>query len=67
MLKSDNIILGLKSESKEEAIERAGKMLVKEGYVNNNYIAAMQEREKMSKPGPDMYKELSKLDAKYSK
>lgn len=27
----------------------------------------MQEKEKMSKPGPDMYKELSKLDAKYSK
>ena len=47
ILKSDNIILGLKSESKEEAIERAGKMLVKEGYVNNNYIAAMQEREKI--------------------
>ena len=47
ILKSDNIIVGLKSESKEEAIERAGKMLVKEGYVNNNYIAAMQEREKI--------------------
>lgn len=47
ILKSDNIILGLKSESKEEVIERAGKMLVKEGYVNNNYIAAMQEREKI--------------------
>lgn len=47
ILKSDNIILGLKSESKEEAIERAGKMLVKEGYVNNNYIDAMQEREKI--------------------
>ena len=47
ILKSDNIILGLKSESKEEAIERAGKMLVKEGYVNYNYIAAMQEREKI--------------------
>ena len=47
ILKSDNIILGLKSESKEEAIERAGKMIVKEGYVNNNYIAAMQEREKI--------------------
>ena len=47
ILKSDNIILGLKSKSKEEAIERAGKMLVKEGYVNNNYIAAMQEREKI--------------------
>ena len=47
ILKSDNIILGLKSESKEEALERAGKMLVKEGYVNNNYIAAMQEREKI--------------------
>lgn len=47
ILKSDNIILGLKSESKEEAIERAGKMLVKEGYVNNNYIAAMQERERI--------------------
>ena len=27
----------------------------------------MQEKEKMSKPGSDMYKELSKLDAKYSK
>ena len=27
----------------------------------------MQEKVKMSKPGPDMYKELSKLDAKYSK
>ena len=47
ILKGDNIILGLSSESKEEAIERAGKILVKEGYVNNNYIAAMQEREKI--------------------
>ena len=47
ILKSDNIILGLKSESKEEAIERAGKTLVKERYVHNNYIAAMQEREKI--------------------
>lgn len=47
ILKSDNIILGLSSESKEDAIERAGKILVKEGYVKNNYIAAMQEREKI--------------------
>ena len=47
ILKGDNIILGLSSESKEEAIERAGKIIVKEGYVNNNYIAAMQEREKI--------------------
>jgi len=47
ILKRDNIILGLSSESKEDAIERAGKILVKEGYVKNNYIAAMQEREKI--------------------
>lgn len=47
ILKSKNIVLGLKSENKEEAIERAGQLLFKEGYVNENYINAMQEREKI--------------------
>lgn len=47
ILKSKNIVLGLKSENKEDAIERAGQLLFKEGYVNENYINAMQEREKI--------------------
>lgn len=47
VLTSNNILLGLKSESKEEAITRAGELLVKGGYVKNAYIDAMHEREKV--------------------
>lgn len=47
VLCKENIILGLESVSKEEAIIMAGKKLVENGYVNENYIDAMLEREKI--------------------
>lgn len=47
ILTLNNIVLGLESESKEDAITRAGKMLVKGGYVKEAYIDAMHEREKV--------------------
>lgn len=45
MLINENIILGLDSESKEEAITRAGRLLVDRGFVTEEYIASMKERE----------------------
>lgn len=42
-----NIRTGLPSESKEEAIRRAGKMLVDSGCVTLGYVNAMIEREKL--------------------
>lgn len=47
VLCKENIFLGLESVSKEEAIIMAGKRLVENGYVNENYIDAMLEREKI--------------------
>lgn len=47
ILSENNIILGLESESKEDAITRAGRLLVKGGYVKEGYIDAMHEREKV--------------------
>lgn len=47
ILTKDNILLNLVSESKENAIERAGKLLLDLGYVNDSYIEAMQDREKL--------------------
>lgn len=47
ILKENNIILGLESVSKEEAITKAGELLAKEGYVNIKYVNAMLEREKI--------------------
>ncbi len=47
ILSENNIVLGLESESKEDAITRAGKLLVKGGYVKEGYIDAMHEREKV--------------------
>jgi len=47
ILSEGNIILGLESETKEEAIQRAGDLLVKGGYVKENYIQAMLERERV--------------------
>lgn len=44
---ADGIRLGQKPVSKEEAIRAAGELLEKLGYVDNTYIAAMQEREKL--------------------
>ncbi|MFL0250170.1 PTS sugar transporter subunit IIA [Clostridium neuense] len=46
ILEEDNILLNLKSESKDEAIERVGKLLVSKGYVNKNYINGMKARDK---------------------
>lgn len=47
VLTKSNIVLGLPSESKEEAITRAGKLLVEGGYVKEAYVDAMHEREKV--------------------
>lgn len=46
LLRKDNIKLGLKSVTKDEAIRMAGRLLVEGGYVGENYIEAMIEREK---------------------
>jgi len=45
VLAEENIMLNVPSESKFEAIERAGRLLVSRGYVNENYIEGMKERE----------------------
>jgi len=45
ILKKKNIKLGLDSVEKTEAIKMAGKMLVESGYVEEDYIEAMLERE----------------------
>ncbi|MDV4149270.1 PTS mannitol transporter subunit IICBA [Clostridium sp. AL.422] len=47
ILSERNIVLGLESESKEEAIKRAGNLLVKGGYVKESYVDAMLEREEV--------------------
>ena len=47
ILNLNNIILDLKSESKFDAIERAGRLLIDNGYVNNNYIEGMKKREEV--------------------
>ena len=44
----ENIQLGLESESKEEAIRRAGRLLVQGGYVEQGYVGAMLERESIA-------------------
>ena len=48
MLQVSNILTGLPSESKEEAIRRAGKILNEAGYVDAEYIEAMIERENLT-------------------
>ncbi len=44
---AEGIKLGQKSVSKEEAIQAAGELMVKLGYVGPEYVDAMQEREKL--------------------
>lgn len=46
VLNEKNILLNMKSEFKDEAIERAGNLLNKNGYVEKEYIKGMKEREK---------------------
>lgn len=47
VLIKDGILLGQKSVSKEEAITAAGELLVQLGYVTEDYVPAMLEREKI--------------------
>lgn len=47
ILTLENIQVGLESVTKKKAIEMAGQLLVDGGYVRPEYIAAMQEREKL--------------------
>lgn len=48
ILRKENIVLGLASTSIEDAINKAGEMLVAAGYVKYDYIAAMHERERVA-------------------
>ncbi|MCU6668388.1 PTS mannitol transporter subunit IICBA [Enterobacteriaceae bacterium H4N4] len=47
-LGAENIFLGLTASHKEDAIRFAGEQLVKGGYVEPEYVAAMLEREKLT-------------------
>lgn len=47
ILKASNVQLNGRFSSAEEAIEAAGRILVREGYVQEAYIPAMQERERL--------------------
>ncbi|WP_353622115.1 PTS mannitol transporter subunit IICBA [Halocella sp. SP3-1] len=46
ILKKENIRLGLESIDRDQAIRMAGQILVDEGYVEEDYIDAMLERER---------------------
>jgi mannitol PTS system EIIA component len=48
ILKEDNVLYGLPTMAKEEAIKLAGNLLLKQGYVNEGYIQSMLEREKVT-------------------
>lgn len=45
ILVKEGIVLNIASESKDKAIERAGKLLIDGGYVKENYIDGMKARE----------------------
>lgn len=44
---AEGIKLGQKPVTKEEAIQTAGELLEKLGYVDDSYVVAMQERERL--------------------
>lgn len=46
VLAKENIVLGAELDSQDEAIRRAGEILVQNGYVEEKYIDSMFEREK---------------------
>lgn len=48
VLAKDNILTGLKTESKDDAILRAGHLLEQKGYVRKGYAEAMLKRENAS-------------------
>lgn len=45
ILKDENIILNQKSEKKEDAINRVGKMLLNSGCITPKYVEGMRKRE----------------------
>lgn len=47
ILNLNNILLNQKATGKIEAIERAGKLLIDNGYVKENYIDGMKAREEV--------------------
>lgn len=47
ILKKENILLGLPSVSRDEAIKRAGQVLIDSGYVSEDYVDAMLQREEI--------------------
>ncbi|AFD26556.1 PTS mannitol transporter subunit IICBA [Deinococcus gobiensis] len=47
VLRRENIVLGLGSVPRDQAVTRAGDLLVKSGYVSADYVPAMLEREKV--------------------
>ena len=47
-LRASNVFLGNHADNKEQAIRFAGEQLVKGGYVEPEYVAAMLEREKLT-------------------
>ncbi|QRN86377.1 PTS sugar transporter subunit IIA [Clostridia bacterium] len=47
VLLTQNVITGLSSEGKWDAIKRAGELLMNSGYVEEGYIPAMAEREEL--------------------
>jgi PTS system mannitol-specific IIC component len=48
VLRPEMIVVGAKDNSKEEAIKRTGQLLVDGGYVTDEYINGMLEREKIA-------------------
>ncbi len=48
VLRRENIVLGLPTVGRDDAVVRAGQMLQNAGYVDANYIPAMLEREKVA-------------------
>ena len=48
LLKEENILLNQSFSTKEEAIRKAGELLIKGKYVKEDYIEKMLEREKLS-------------------
>lgn len=48
VLRPEMIVVGVKDNSKEEAIKRTGQLLVDGGYVTDEYINGMLEREKIA-------------------
>ena len=47
VMEKEGVKLNLTPVSKEDAIQAAGELLNKLGYVDETYVAAMQEREKL--------------------